>query len=408
MVFVAMLAVMFLFEFIKQVLIPDVSLWQSHGITIVFTSILAVVLVSFPLRSAYREQQKALEALRLRQEAEENLRRSEMQYRAFVESVEESIYTVDRETRYLLMNTRHLARSGLSPMAYAGKKYADFHSPNEAQLFEKRVGNVLATKLSCEDEYEKDGKYFMRKFYPVIDPEKNEVVAITVISSDISDLKNAEKHVASVNRKLNLLNDITRHDMLNQLTVLHSILDLAGEQTADPATQKYLIRGGQVLDTIHAQIVFSHDYQTIGVESPRWQDLSLTLQRARMLLKITVLSLADSCHDLEIYADPLLEKAFFNLMENSGRYAGPLAEIRVAADKGDGHLLLIYEDNGPGVPKEEKENIFIRGFGKHTGLGLFLIREILAITGITIRENGNPGQGVRFEMTVPDGAYRYR
>jgi signal transduction histidine kinase len=53
------------------------------------------------------------------------------------------------------------------------------------------------------------------------------------------------------------------------------------------------------------------------------------------------------------------------------------------------------------------ERIFERGYGKNTGLGLFLSREILAITGITITENGVPGKGARFEITVPKGAYRF-
>lgn len=43
----------------------------------------------------------------------------------------------------------------------------------------------------------------------------------------------------------------------------------------------------------------------------------------------------------------------------------------------------------------------MQGFGKNTGLGLFLIREILGITGISICENGEPGKGVRFEMSIP-------
>jgi len=51
--------------------------------------------------------------------------------------------------------------------------------------------------------------------------------------------------------------------------------------------------------------------------------------------------------------------------------------------------------------------IFEQGFGKHTGLGLFLSREILAITGSTIIENGTPGKGARFEITVPKGMYRF-
>ena len=95
-------------------------------------------------------------------------------------------------------------------------------------------------------------------------------------------------------------------------------------------------------------------------------------------------------------------------MDNSVRHAKVPPVIRIAAEKRDEHFLLTYEDNGPGVPEEEKEKIFLRGFGKHSGLGLFLIREVLAITGIAIRENGTPGKGIRFELMVPAGAYRYR
>jgi len=408
MVFTAMVAVMLIFEYAKQTVSPGITIWESHGVTIVFTSILAVLLVFFPLRSAYREQAKGTEELRLRREAEDHLHRSELQYRSFVESVEDSIYTVDRDTRYLLINTRHLIRAGLSPQDYAGKKYGEFHGPEATRLFEKAIKRVLETRSSCQDEYESEGRYYLRKYSPVIEPDRNEVVAVTVISSDITDQKNAEKRIGMMNRKLNLLNDITRHDMLNQLTVLHSLLDLADEQSADPVTKRYLIRAGQVIDTIHAQIAFSHDYQTIGVESPQWQDLVQGIQRARMPLKINDLTLDDSCRNLEIYADPLLEKVFYNLLENSVRYAGSHPAIRIAAERVDRRLILIYEDNGPGVPDDEKEKIFIRGFGKHTGLGLFLIRDILAITGIGIRENGTEGKGIRIEMTLPPGTYRFR
>ena len=49
----------------------------------------------------------------------------------------------------------------------------------------------------------------------------------------------------------------------------------------------------------------------------------------------------------------------------------------------------------------------MKGFGQNTGLGLFLSREILAITGITITENGVPGIGARFEIRVLNGGFRY-
>lgn len=408
LVFFSMLVIMFVYELAKQMINPDISIWESHAMTIVFTSAVAIIIVYLPLRSFYLEQQKTKDALRLQQEAEENLRKSEIQYRSFVESVEDSIYTVDRDCRYLLINARHLARRGLSPHAYAGKRYGDFHSPAETRVFEEQVKKVLETRSPAGDEYEQNGMYYLRKLNPVVDPVINEVIAVTVISSDITEQKLAEKNLATINRKLNLMNDITRHDMLNQLTVISSLLSLADEQAGDPATKRYLLKSELVIDTIHAQINFARDYQKIGVESPQWQDISQTIQRARQPLRLLSVIIDDSCRNLEIFADPLLEKVFFNLLENAVRYAGHQPEIRFSAHEEPGHLLLVCEDNGPGVADENKEKIFERGFGKNTGLGLFLIREILAMTGITIRENGTAGTGSRFEITVPSGTYRDR
>ena len=69
--------------------------------------------------------------------------------------------------------------------------------------------------------------------------------------------------------------------------------------------------------------------------------------------------------------------------------------------------MIICEDDGSGIPLDEKERIFERGFGRNTGFGLFLSREILAIAGIEIRETGRPGEGARFELRVPPGEYRF-
>jgi len=107
-----------------------------------------------------------------------------------------------------------------------------------------------------------------------------------------------------------------------------------------------------------------------------------------------------------VFADPLVVKVFYNLMDNAVRYGGKITTIRFSVEEpGDVHLI-VCEDDGNGVPAEEKEKIFERGFGKNTGLGLALSQEILSITGITIRETGEPGKGARFEMTVPKGAWR--
>ena len=110
---------------------------------------------------------------------------------------------------------------------------------------------------------------------------------------------------------------------------------------------------------------------------------------------------------MEIFADPLIVKVFFNLMENSLRHGERVTQMSFSSRESEEGLVITYRDNGVGISADDKKKLFQKGFGKHTGLGLFLSREILAITGITITENGEPGKGVQFEITVPPGAFRF-
>jgi signal transduction histidine kinase len=111
---------------------------------------------------------------------------------------------------------------------------------------------------------------------------------------------------------------------------------------------------------------------------------------------------------MEVLADPLIIKVFYNLIDNAIRHGGKITTIRFSIQESGDEHPIICEDDGDGVPADEKERIFERRYGKNTGLGLFLAREILRITGMTIRETGEPGKGARFEMTVPNGAYRFQ
>jgi signal transduction histidine kinase len=109
---------------------------------------------------------------------------------------------------------------------------------------------------------------------------------------------------------------------------------------------------------------------------------------------------------LELYADPLIEKVIYTLFDNALNHGKTVTKIDFSAVKHNDILTVIYNDNGVGVPAEHKEAIFQRKYFTHTGFGLFLSREILSITGSTIRETGEPGKGARFEITVPAGSFR--
>jgi signal transduction histidine kinase len=154
-------------------------------------------------------------------------------------------------------------------------------------------------------------------------------------------------------------------------------------------------------------IQFTKEYEEIGFHAPKWQDCHTildTVSKQAALGKVEVKN--DLCVGAEVFADPLIIKVFYNLMDNAVRYGGKITTIRFSAEGRGDEKIFVCEDDGDGVPAGEKKKIFERGFGKNTGMGLFLAREILDITGITITETGEPGKGARFEMKVPKGAWR--
>jgi signal transduction histidine kinase len=111
--------------------------------------------------------------------------------------------------------------------------------------------------------------------------------------------------------------------------------------------------------------------------------------------------------DLRVWADAICTRVAAGLIENVLRHGVSATTVRFSAEEtGDGALLIVCEDDGVGVPADAKERIFERGYGANSGLGLFLAREALGLTGIAITETGRPGAGARFEILVPAGSWK--
>ena len=221
------------------------------------------------------------------------------------------------------------------------------------------------------------------------------------------DRKKAEEALTAANRKLNLLSSVTRHDVLNQLNVLTGYLGLVRDRISDVDTAALLSRVMDSTWTIRKLIAFTKEYQEIGVHSPRWHDIGSTVGGAASALDLDGIALEVEVGGLQVYADPLLEKVFYALLDNALRHGERIDRVRISCRREGTDLVLMVEDNGVGIPAGEKEAIFRRGTGRNTGYGLFIAREILSITGLTIRETGTFGQGARFEIRVPEGAFRF-
>jgi len=241
---------------------------------------------------------------------------------------------------------------------------------------------------------------FLVRYFQIIGKNKFE--------QNVKELSQATDSLRIANKKLNLLSSITRHDIRNQLMALKSYIELSGE-SMDNSTRlaEFFKKEGMIADNIERQINFTGDYEEMGVNSPAWQNVDAIVNKVASGHHIREIRIETNCPGREILADPLFEKVFFNLIDNALRYGGQkMTVIRTSLQDYEKGLVISVEDDGAGISDGDKKRLFERGFGKNTGLGLFLSSEILSITGISIRETGEPGKGARFEMTVPKGNYR--
>jgi signal transduction histidine kinase len=220
-----------------------------------------------------------------------------------------------------------------------------------------------------------------------------------------------EKALAEANKKLQLMASITRHDLLNQLTAIREYLELSAiNRTRNEGNAWTMVASATAIvnQTINT-VEFTGEYQKIGIKSPVWKNARQLVDESGKYTNLGSVRLENVIPaPVEVYADPLIEKVFFNLIDNAIRYGKKTTTIRFRFVENETGGTIICEDDGVGIDTDEKEKIFAYEYGMNTGLGLFLAREILTITGIAIRETGIPGKGARFEMKCPKEAVRIK
>jgi signal transduction histidine kinase len=225
-------------------------------------------------------------------------------------------------------------------------------------------------------------------------------------TDDKKTIEELTEKVDFLQKKLQIVGSITRHDVLNQLTAIVGYNELLGMMVDDPKFRGFLEKEKFALNKIRRQFQFAKDYQNIAVDPPRWQNIRNLTNRVSEDFDVGDIRITADTGTATVRADPLFDRVFHHLFDNALRYGETVTEIRISLQQTGQSGLLLVENNGVSIPATEKEKIFERGYGKGTGWGLFLAREILAVTGMTITETGEPGKGVRFEITLPSGSFR--
>jgi PAS domain S-box-containing protein len=233
---------------------------------------------------------------------------------------------------------------------------------------------------------------------PIYD-SKRSVRYILGIAEDVTD--------EATTLKKDLIFSITRSDILDQLAIIMTYLERAQLKTTHEDMQMFFDKTLGSVESIKNQIAYEGALQNLGVITPRWQSVNQAFAEAIQMLPEHSAEIRADVGDTEIYADPLLPRIFFSLLFLSFLHSGStLSKIQMTARRNGESLTLVYEDEGEGIPLREKERIFEFGYHNENVVSLFLTRELLGFTGITITETSEPGKGMRFEIVVPKGRFR--
>ena len=309
---------------------------------------------------------------------------------------------LDRDGKVVFGNNHLLKVIGCDKEEILGKDwFSTFTLPEEhvrdtfvQYIQEEKVPPQLENSIVSKDNQ----KHSVLWTNLVLQEADGRTTGVISLGTDITERIQREKAIQLANKKLNILSSISRHDIANTLTEIFLTLELAQDTIEDTASQELIRETLDGLRIIRHQIEFSRYYQDIGVHAPEWFELDTIITLVVREMALPDITITIETGKVMVYSDPLIQKVFFNLIDNTIRHGKQVTVISFTLMYEGSDLIIVYRDDGAGISSDEKEKIFEKGFGKHTGMGLFLIRDILAITGLSIRECGTPGTGVRLEI----------
>jgi len=351
--------------------------------------------------------------------AKERLKELEIEYKTIFESANDAIFVVDVQTGLILdCNNEATMLLEVKKEEIVGKNEKTLF-PNQNDIVMSRSflkqapgasGNVELQVVTCRGEvkdvaaklrsFEHAGeKLLVGVFRDVTEQKRNAkdlALALEYLSSQ-------NDKVQALNEKLRVVGGLTRHDVRNKLMVANNNAYILRKRIADQSElMKYLEGIESAIKQCEKLFEFSRLFEKIGAEELSEVRVEDCFNQAAGIIAKPEITVLNKCSGLKVVADKMLIQLFYNLIDNSQKHGTAISQIILHYVVDEGNTILYYEDNGIGIPIENKERIFSEGFTTGgSGLGLKLVKKMIEAYGWTIEENGVPGKGARFKITIP-------
>lgn len=348
-----------------------------------------------------------------RKRAEAQVSESEEKFRLIFKNSNDAIYLFEitpagMPGRIADANEVALLHTGLTKESLTKKTFLEIHSPDLPPRSRAIMMELLTKgRVRFETDVARKDTTKLPVEVSAQFAKLNQKTYVIAISRDISRRKREDRALRIANQKLQLMNIVAWHDIQNKVTGLRGYVELSKDLVTDDQMKKFIHSEEEVLKVIHQQLQYTKEYQEMGVHPQEWVNLNQTLRMILSLAELGRIQMLIEVGDLEIFCDPVIAKVFSHLIDNTKVHGQKATRIHISCYENADGLVLVYEDDGVGIPDEQKKELFLRNVGAPTGFSLFFIHDLLEVSEMTIRETGVHGEGVRFEIGIPRGIYRF-
>ncbi len=350
--------------------------------------------------------------------AEQAREQSKQRLRQIIDLVPDPIFVKNRNGEYLLANEAVGEIFGRPPEAMIGKTERElgmgertFEQYREEDLKVIESGESLI--IPERKAQTSDGE--VRTFQTILIPYKpvgSEPDGVLGYARNITERKTYEKQIEVQRDTLQILNQIVRHDIRNDLQIVVSYAELLKKHTDEEGVE--LAR--TVLEAARNAIEITQTARDVADVVLR-SETELKARSLEPVLKTELESVSSnynqarietegSIPDVTVLVDGMLESVFRNLLQNAIVHNDEdEPEVTVSATAGEDQVTIEFADNGPGIPDDRKDEIFEKGEhgleSEGTGLGLYLVKSLVDRYDGSLRVEENDPEGSVFVVELP-------
>jgi PAS domain S-box-containing protein len=351
-------------------------------------------------------------------EYEEALERTRDELRQIIDLIPDPIFVKNRDHEVLLSNEANAELLGTTQEDLEGKPEPGFFpdSDHYETLRQRDISVIESGESTTFEEAApttaSEEHIFLTTRIP-FETSKTGEAAVLGYARDITKLKEYEQELEQQRDNLELLNEVLRHDIRNDLQLVTAYTDLLVEECEDETLQEYVTTIQESAD--HGVELTEAAREKVNMMGSATQDSQRVDLRA--VLENEVCEVQSAYPDaavtydtpipaVDIEANDMIASVFRNLLKNAIQHNDkPVAAVDVSATERDDTVTIRFEDNGPGVPDDQKQAIFDKGDrgleSTGTGIGLYLVETLVTDYGGDVRVEDSDPDGSVFVVELP-------